>query len=134
MTKTPDGYIKILDRSHPKHNGGYVLEHRLIMEKKLGRYLEDWEVVHHINGIKDDNREENLVVMTRTEHPAIDLRGRKRPEEVKRKIAESLKGKKHSEETKEKQRQAKLKNPVKYWQGKSTNRQRDEEGRFIRAT
>lgn len=59
--KTTQGYIIIIKKEHPNATKqGYVAEHRLVMEKKIGRYLEKWEIVHHINGIKDDNRIENL--------------------------------------------------------------------------
>jgi len=63
------GYVLIRSKDHPHvQNRGYVYEHRLVMEKKLGRYLNPSEQIHHINGIKSDNRIENLVVTNVHEH------------------------------------------------------------------
>ena len=66
--KLPKGYVLIYQPNHPFANRNFILEHRFIMEKYLGRYLTKKEVVHHINGIKNDNRIENLRVMTITAH------------------------------------------------------------------
>lgn len=59
--KTGYGYIHIIRPDHPAADKrGRIYEHRWIMEQKLGRYLDKNEVVDHINGIRDDNRPENL--------------------------------------------------------------------------
>ena len=58
-----DGYVFIMSPNHPQcNNCGYVREHRLGMEAHIGRVLLPTEIIHHINGIKDDNRIENLML------------------------------------------------------------------------
>ena len=49
-------------------NGQYVYQHRVVMEEYLGRSLETYEHVHHINHNRADNRIENLEILTHSEH------------------------------------------------------------------
>ena len=67
--KRCDGYMAIYFPDHPKSTKeGYIMEHILVMESLIGRHLNDDEVVHHVNGKKDDNRKENLQLMNYREH------------------------------------------------------------------
>jgi hypothetical protein len=72
-TKNKFGYVLVLAPDHPNCGPSrYVKEHRLVMEKHLGRLLSSDEHIHHINGIKDDNRIENLMIMTNSEHLKLE--------------------------------------------------------------
>jgi hypothetical protein len=70
--KNRHGYIMVHAPDHPNCQGNlrkYVLEHRLVMEKTLGRYLERYETVHHKNGDRTDNRPENLELWAQRRQP-----------------------------------------------------------------
>jgi len=57
------GYVLVRAPRHQRaRQNGYVLEHILVMEKRLGRSLRDGEVVHHLNGNPADNHPENLAL------------------------------------------------------------------------
>lgn len=77
-----DGYIMILKKDHPYTRNGYVAEHRLIMEKKIGRILNRDEIVHHKNGIKSDNRLSNLVLMKKIDHDRYHTKERHKKEKL----------------------------------------------------
>lgn len=72
-----DGYIAIYFPDHPKSNkDGYIMEHILVMECYIGRWLKDNEIVHHINKKRNDNRIENLKLMTKSEHMSMHAKER----------------------------------------------------------
>lgn len=66
-----EGYVHIYAPNHLRASSGVVREHVLVMEKIIGRFLVDGEVVHHINGNKQDNHPRNLVVMQRGSHASL---------------------------------------------------------------
>lgn len=77
--KEGHGYILVRlqpdDFFYPMCIKGYVREHRLVMAKHLGRCLQPWELVHHKNDIKEDNRLENLELTTAGSHSLEHHRG-----------------------------------------------------------
>ncbi len=76
--RDPKGYILVrAPENMMASREGYVMEHRLVMAEHLGRNLLPSEVVHHVNGKKDDNRVENLVVMEKAHHDRIPKPPRK---------------------------------------------------------
>ena len=132
--KRTDGYVYIHSPNHPfKQYKNYVFEHRLVMEQWLRenepnhlalieidgvKYLRRNWISHHINKLRDDNRIENLKVMTFYEHRSFHSKGKRNPmfgrhhsDETKRKISDRyypkgkvnpLYGRHLSEETKRK--------------------------------
>lgn len=74
------GYIKVqLLPDDPYYEmatiNGYVLEHRLVMARHLGRLLKLGELVHHKNGVRGDNRPVNLAVVGTGNHSHRTLKG-----------------------------------------------------------
>lgn len=67
--KSRYGYVMIYEPDHPdKRYCGWQFEHRMIMERELGRRLRSDEHVDHINRMRDDNRLENLQVLSKSAH------------------------------------------------------------------
>lgn len=66
------GYVLINTQRTRRKSGHYTSEHILIAEEVLGRRLKFNEMVHHLNGIKNDNRLDNLLFCTRGYHKKLE--------------------------------------------------------------
>lgn len=66
--KAKDWHLNTAGYLYKCINGIGILQHRYIMEQHLGRKLGSKEHVHHINGVRTDNRLENLEVLSASEH------------------------------------------------------------------
>lgn len=73
-----------------KRGGKRIDEHRLLMVKKLGRPLTRNEVVHHVDGDCTNNSLDNLIVMTRSAHSSMHMKGVKMSDSARSKLSRSL--------------------------------------------
>lgn len=95
LKKTSKGYRQVLMPEHKRADiNGYVMEHIVIYEKETGIEVPPNCCIHHLNGIKDDNRIENLCMMTNSAHTVFHHTGKRVSKETKIKISESKRCKK----------------------------------------
>lgn len=82
--KRSDGYVYVYVPDHPyASKDGYVMEHILVMERAIGRYVTREEAVHHKNKIRDDNSLENLELMTFKAHAGLHISERHKNNQIK---------------------------------------------------
>lgn len=74
VRRTQDGYTMLWEPDNSdSHKSGWILEHRFVMAQHLGQPIPRELDVHHLNGIKDDDRVENLQMLDPDTHTAITL-------------------------------------------------------------
>lgn len=89
IKKTAKGYRMVLRPGHHRADrNGYVMEHILVFEQATGIIVPDNCCIHHLNGVKSDNRIENLCMMTRNAHTVFHHTGQKRSEQTKRLLSD----------------------------------------------
>ncbi|GEK88898.1 HTH domain-containing protein [Alkalibacterium putridalgicola] len=90
--RNKSGYVLLCINAHPNSDvAGYIMEHRVVAESYLGRFLNETEVVHHKNEIKHDNRVANLKVLDRGEHTIYHHLGSRRSKETRNKMSGLMK-------------------------------------------
>lgn len=85
---TMSGYVDVYSPDHPNARGGRVFEHRLVMEKVLGRLLETDEIVHHLDGNRQNNQPDNLVLKKRGKHVSEHFKAGHEVRELRKEIHE----------------------------------------------
>lgn len=90
--RTIGGYVFVYSPDHRRADkGGYVQEHIVAFERATGISVPYGCCIHHLNGVKDDNRIENLCMMTQGAHTAMHHIGAKRSDATKARISKRAK-------------------------------------------
>lgn len=87
------GYILVYRPDHPHaykkgSNVGYIFEHRIVWEAANGRFLEPHEIIHHVNHDRADNRIENLMLVSKSQHRRLHQPYDRLTEETRRRLSE----------------------------------------------
>lgn len=86
-TITPQGYTMIYYPTHPRaQRNKYVAEHILVWEEANGKTIPKGWIIHHINGIKGDNRASNLIAMPNKKHDILIAALTKRIQELEARL------------------------------------------------